>query len=777
MKKITEISGSAIKGRTFQHKLGVVTVFTGPNGSGKTARLSAIYLALAGGLPWMGGTNADIFTLASGPKMSATVVFDDGASFMSRTFTQEKGGSISSKVTRQGIADTFELPPVLLDPKKHYFDLSAPNRVKYVFARAKGAKTAPNLDGMFAEIKALESKRDGGAEFANGLAEDYADRYQNEVGRMGKAFDEWFSAIIKEVSDNKKDADAGAKRMRKTCEGLTAQAAGDLVPDESVVSTLEKELSAKTEEVGKLREQLRTAEAKAKQYNEKKATAGKLEDYRKDLFQAEADLANNTNMSAGYVSESETIYAQLEAVRKDIAAIETALAVARRDKENAAREMLADIDLEKERVEEAKASKAKAEAALVGHVSKVEEKTKATNEAKETLTRLQSQQADYEARMSEKLKAVEAINEELKCCPTCNRAAKGWKEEAKASFKREAEEFKSKAESLTGSIDEAERVWRGLDQERKAALLLDDIAEGNRSKIENATAYIDRMTPLFKRHEENAAKLAKATREIEDGTGKLATLKTNAEALGNTHMHAKRKDAEHAAYRDKVADAKSRIALLKQSIATAEAAQSELAEMGNIDSTDLQNQVEAAQREVAEMQQRHARFAEAKAREANRLKAVADAETKEMEAEIYKMVSDILTTRQGKIVEGVFAPILERATAICGGLIPAPLTYRDGDVGYWQASKGLFAVYEAFSDAEKLATRLGFAIALAIETPFKLLLIEQLSDVDSAKKAELLKRLVALVEDGTLDQVVLTDPVSSDYASPIPGVTVIPTTV
>ena len=73
--RIARLTGTNIKGKTFDHELNPVTVFSGPNYSGKTARIDALKLALLGFHPeLMKSTSSSargMWKLSSGKSMKA----------------------------------------------------------------------------------------------------------------------------------------------------------------------------------------------------------------------------------------------------------------------------------------------------------------------------------------------------------------------------------------------------------------------------------------------------------------------------------------------------------------------------------------------------------------------------------------------------------------------------------------------------------------------------------------------------------------------------------
>ncbi|TVM35643.1 AAA family ATPase [Oceanidesulfovibrio marinus] len=93
---ITKITGTGIKGLTFEQELGKRTLFVGPNGSGKTSRSIALQLAVLGYVPGAGkqqGATFDAFAPQGAKELWAGVEMD--GKLIERGFTRSKSGTTS----------------------------------------------------------------------------------------------------------------------------------------------------------------------------------------------------------------------------------------------------------------------------------------------------------------------------------------------------------------------------------------------------------------------------------------------------------------------------------------------------------------------------------------------------------------------------------------------------------------------------------------------------------------------------------------------------------
>jgi hypothetical protein len=160
---ITELYGNNVKvGGSFRHQLAPITIFTGRMGSGKSARISALQLAVLGRHPDFPATPRGVFTLSAGREITAGVTVD-GVSYDS-TWKEGQGGKIEANVG----ALANKVPSIVVDPGQ-YFSLSPAQRVDYVFRSVSiGGGETSILDSMVEAVRegisatgqvGIESKR------------------------------------------------------------------------------------------------------------------------------------------------------------------------------------------------------------------------------------------------------------------------------------------------------------------------------------------------------------------------------------------------------------------------------------------------------------------------------------------------------------------------------------------------------------------------------------------------------------------------------------------
>ena len=129
---------------------------------------------------------------------------------------------------------------------------------------------------------------------------------------------------------------------------------------------------------------------------------------------------------------------------------------------------------------------------------------------------------------------------------------------------------------------------------------------------------------------------------------------------------------------------------------------------------------------------------------------------------VIKAFGKKLTEIQAEAVGGVFTEMLVIANKIAEGILLSPIAYHEGEIGRWD--NGKFISHLTFSGCEKTITYSAIAAALSSRSPYKIMLVDELSRLTPQMAAKLMERLKECVEDGTLDQVILAFP--SDSLNP-----------
>ncbi len=244
--RITTLRTAGVKSaQTSTHSLAPVTVITGDNFAGKTARLDALRLGLIGYLPELGKRPGDTFTLAANGEMSVGLTFDDG-SVISRGWRRERG---SVKATSNC---AMEIPTVLVDPNE-YFELGDKDRVRYVFKLA-AAHVEGAADAVISKLKGIKIEGHGPqheaviCDLVNLV--DETDRARHEAD---KPVPQWLEELIAVCRERLKASKAKADWIAKTVVGM---AVIDCEDDEATAKNVSRELEVKRAQEAALHQQI-----------------------------------------------------------------------------------------------------------------------------------------------------------------------------------------------------------------------------------------------------------------------------------------------------------------------------------------------------------------------------------------------------------------------------------------------------------------------------------------------------------------------------------------
>lgn len=115
---------------------------------------------------------------------------------------------------------------------------------------------------------------------------------------------------------------------------------------------------------------------------------------------------------------------------------------------------------------------------------------------------------------------------------------------------------------------------------------------------------------------------------------------------------------------------------------------------------------------------------------------------------VEKMLT-VLQTKQEDISTEAFNRLLEKARLFTDGILLSPLEYRNSELGRMQ--NGAWVPHETFSGTEKLLAYAGMCVALAQNSPMKIVLTDELGVLDEGNKKKLIYRMVELAKNGDID--------------------------
>lgn len=137
--------------------------------------------------------------------------------------------------------------------------------------------------------------------------------------------------------------------------------------------------------------------------------------------------------------------------------------------------------------------------------------------------------------------------------------------------------------------------------------------------------------------------------------------------------------------------------------------------------------------------------------------------------EVCREATDMAQAFRQKIVDSVFGSFISVARKLTDGILVGDLEYRDGEIG--RNVNGRFVSHRTFSGTEKAITYAGLSVSLAQDSPCKLVLIDEMGIMDDRAKEKVLRRMVALTNDGVIDQACMCD---VRLCGNVPGVREIP---
>lgn len=164
---LKEIKAKNLKGQNFTHEVGPKTLIVGPNGSGKTAVLTAINLLVQGYQPGVGKKPMDIMAeLATGDKLLAEGLFKvaDKSIRLTRRFVSTKAGAKQDYCIDHKKASKDEFNVSLAGVPKPidlstFTDLSDDKKIEYL-VNLHGAEELTAIDEKLRELREdLNAKR------------------------------------------------------------------------------------------------------------------------------------------------------------------------------------------------------------------------------------------------------------------------------------------------------------------------------------------------------------------------------------------------------------------------------------------------------------------------------------------------------------------------------------------------------------------------------------------------------------------------------------------
>lgn len=211
---ITKVFGFNFKGiKQFEQLLEQRTIFSGPNGSGKTVRSQAIMLTILGYVPGVNRTAPEIHNaFATAPQMAVAV--EVGGKIFKRVFEKKTDGAIHSTMyvdKKKVAARDFPAELVIAGCPEVYqadafLNLSKQEKLKEMTRRFP---PAGNLDNVTAQIAAIKNRINDMQRRKEGLKSSISE-LQADRARMNMPSDA-LSGVEKEIALNASNLEAAIK--------------------------------------------------------------------------------------------------------------------------------------------------------------------------------------------------------------------------------------------------------------------------------------------------------------------------------------------------------------------------------------------------------------------------------------------------------------------------------------------------------------------------------------------------------------------------------------
>jgi DNA repair exonuclease SbcCD ATPase subunit len=151
------------------------------------------------------------------------------------------------------------------------------------------------------------------------------------------------------------------------------------------------------------------------------------------------------------------------------------------------------------------------------------------------------------------------------------------------------------------------------------------------------------------------------------------------------------------------------------------------------------------------------------------LKRAAQAQIEHEDANAYvvmvKSIATYLKEKRSAIVTDVFKKLLAVANQLCGEILMTPLSLHEGTIGRWEENDrgAKFIPHRVFSGTEKALAYISIAIALSIDAPIRLPILDEFGRLDQNNQREVIRILHDLVKREVIDQFII---VGTDVSGP-----------
>lgn len=716
--KLKKISAQNIKGQSFDETLEPITIIAGANDSGKSARADAIRLGLLGYLPEHGKTAGATFALSSEAKMSVTLTGDAGT--VKRTW-EEKGKSIKTTTTGD---EAFNVPLVMLNSAEFFgkgdvarvamlFDLLTLDKSHTPKGIWEGLSTEcnANLDDLFTPDLALEVQP---------FLEHLADKCKAE------------SAITNET----------IARYEKTAQGIA----------ELALNTPPIPAARVAKELADARQKIEACAAKIGNITAQIEAAETVQERRGELLNRHSEI--RAELGDDPVTSPETRAAKLKELNAELNTLEAEHAAAKRAFERHEGNASKISGLRSKIVagqEEAKGVKGS------GDVEALQKSLDAIPAAdpEHCAKVCEARRADV-AGIVAQLEALDKTHEDAKAkyndligkqeCPICGTVGEHFHDAILNIYTLAAAEVEQSKRRLEGTHTTAQQALREAEGVHNTAL----------------------------KNDKDRTRIQKDISEARVANAELATINERVESARRELETLADYSVEKPTEPKRLVELRGLIGELEREDSRAGLAKSlqdldrQLEEMENPDVNALEQSKTAVEQDKTNLEARvrvleeDEKTANKQAADAKTLQEAADAKTKEIaRGELLKALKKKVAEKRETLINDALQPLLKKMQRFTDGILPTPLEFRDGELGRWKGSRWIPS--HVFGGTHNAVTVAGLQAALAVNSPAKLVIVDELGRFDESNKQLFLENVSKAIKAGDLEQFIGIDVEAKPY--------------
>ena len=695
--KIAKLRYSNLKGRTADLSLAPFTIISGQNGTGKTGVLDALALATLGHAPRLGKTNQATADLASKFPMEVS------ASTETLTF----GFRLTSGKTLKGerFGDDPPVMPAILFQPSIWLEASPAVRQKLI---------RDHIRGLTSEMGQIWDKLVAGLTASDdALIAVNAMNIESVEERVGE--------LQKQLEAARKDENALAKRFRETIQGLeTLNLMAADVEEMPDIEGINQQIQERLKLEGESKAKLATIQ-------------GSIQSKKDRIDQITNEIADLPKEPSEPLAK---LQSRLTAAKANLEAVQVKLGELKSAQERIAQRSLIEKEIHEMRLTLSRpptliTEEDKTEAALAlsaGDRRKLEDQVGQLNRERDLLIRARDLAAE---------KHKEA-QEHAATCPHCGSSSDHWTRKPWETTAENLAQAQKAAEVLSGRCIEAQKKL-DIDTPRQEAA---SKVEHERKRVEED----DHTLTMIDSREKLLAEYGSVTIDT-DASMKLV------EERGNI-----RSDIDETAELISFYEQRTRIPSLlhEQEKLTGEIEALKADEQRMNDGltwdaeeiTNMRQQLERAKSQQTEIDAARANKAQlAKAQE----------ELGESEERLEKIAKDIDTckTANEQIAQCNIQPVIDMANEFLSGVFDWKLDKSGDSLGYWAGMT--WVPMKTFSGAQTKIVLAAIQAALAADSPFKLLMLDEAVCIDRARSGAFYENVMKAVKKGTLDQAIILD--------------------